>query len=148
MPGAAYDLHLRPTTMEDADLVSDLEATRDPAAPPDPVLLQHWWHMADTLERAMRLIAVHDGEAIAFTGASHDPWERDGKRYGNIRVGLRRDHWSDERYAHLVKTAEEWLREEGAATSVARVREDFASDLDALERLGYRENRRMRISEL
>jgi GNAT superfamily N-acetyltransferase len=148
MPGATYDLQLRPTTMDDAGLVSDLEATRDPAAPPDPVLLRHWWQMADQLERAMRLIAVHEGEAIAFAAASHDLWEGDDKRYGTIRVGLRHDGWTDQRYDQLVQAAEDWLREEGAATSVARVREDFASDLVALQRLGYRENRRMRISEL
>lgn len=148
MPEATYDLQLRPTTLDDAALVSDLEATRDPVAPTDPVLLRHWWHMADTLERARRVIAVHDGKAIAYAAASHELWEPDDKRYGMIRVAIRGGAWSEERYAQLVDSAEGWLREEGAATAVARVREDFAADLAALQRLGYRENRRMRISEL
>ena len=148
MPGATYDLQLRPATLDDAELISNLEATRDPEAPPDPTLLRHWWLMADQFERAMRLIAVRDGEAIAFAGATHELWETDDKRYGTIRIGLRADEWTDQRYTQLVQTAEDWLREEGAATSVTRIREDFATDLDAMQRLGYRENRRMRISEL
>jgi GNAT superfamily N-acetyltransferase len=148
MPEATYDLQLRPTTLDDAALVSDLEATRDPVAPTDPVLLRHWWHMADTLERARRVIAVRDGRAIAFAAASHQLWEPDAKRYGMVRVVVRADEWTDERHARLVEVAEDWLRDEGAATAVSRVREDFATELGALQRLGYRENRRMRISEL
>jgi len=38
MPGAAYQLQLRPTTLDDAAMVADLEALRDPLAPPDPEL--------------------------------------------------------------------------------------------------------------
>src|SRR5437867_1872344 len=69
MPGAAYQLQLRPTTLDDAAMVADLEALRDPLAPPDPELLRHWWRMADALEKAMRRIAVHDGAAIAYVSA-------------------------------------------------------------------------------
>jgi GNAT superfamily N-acetyltransferase len=148
MPGATYQLQLRPTTLDDAGLVSDLEAERDPKAPADPVLLRHWWRMADELEHAMRLIAVSDGRAIAFAAASHHRWDPEEKRYGTIRIGLRHDAWSEPRFRQLVSAVEAWLRAEAAATSVARVREDFRRDLESLERLGYRENRRMRISEL
>jgi RimJ/RimL family protein N-acetyltransferase len=148
MPGAAYDLELRPATLDDAALVSDLDAARDPVAPIDPVLMRHWWQMADELDRAMRVIAVHDGQAIAFSAASHERWESGDKRYGTIRVTLRGTDWTEERFALLVAIAEDWLRDEGATTSVARVRQDFATDLDALQRLGYREDRRMRISDL
>jgi RimJ/RimL family protein N-acetyltransferase len=148
MPRAADDLQLRPATLDDAGIIADLDALRDPQAPPDPVLLRHWWQMADELERARRFVAVRDGEAIAFVGATHHRWENDGTRYGTIRVGLRGDVWSEERYRHLAKIGEDWLREEGATRSVARVREDFPRDLAALQGMGYREDRRMRISEL
>jgi mycothiol synthase len=148
MPGATYDLQLRPTTLDDAGLISDLEATRDPAAPLDPILLRHWWQMADQLQRAMRRIAMRDGQAIAYCTASHELWEPGDPRYGTIRLGLRGDDWTEPRYAQLVEVTEEWLHEEGATTSVARIREDFGTDLSALQRLGYQENRRMRISEL
>jgi mycothiol synthase len=148
MPGASHELQLRPATLEDARLVSDLETERDPDAPADPVLIRHWWRMADELEHAARFIAVRDGEAIAFAGAAHHRWDPTEKRYGTIRVALRGNAWSEERFGQLVQAAEGWLRDQGAGTSVARVREDFPRDLDALQRRGYAENRRMRVSEL
>jgi len=148
MPGATFALQLRPATLDDALLVSDLETDRDPEAPSDPVLTRHWWRMADELEHAMRLIAMRDGQATAYASAGHHRWDEGEKRYGTIRVILRGDAWSDGRFGQLVKAAEDWLRGEGAETSVARTREDFKRDLDALSALGYRENRRMRISEL
>ena len=148
MPETAYELQLRATTLEDASIVADLEALRDPDAPPDPALLRHWWRMADELEKSMRRVAVRDGAAVAYVSVSHKLWEEDRIRYGTIRVGLRADLWTQSRFAQLVDTGETWLRDERAHRSVARVREDFERDLSALQDLGYRENRRMRLSEL
>src|SRR5215831_15349235 len=148
MPESTYQLELRQATLDDAELVADLEALRDPAAPPDPVFVRHYWKMTDKLERSMRRIAVRDGEAIACAGASHESWKDGEKRYGMIRVLLRGDMWSDARYGHLVRLAEDWLRHERAEISVARVRKSFARDLAAIELLGYREIRQMRISLL
>jgi GNAT superfamily N-acetyltransferase len=104
--------------------------------------------MADELEHATRLIATRNGQAIAYASASHHRWDPNEKRYGTIRIILRDDTWSQERFGQLVGAVEAWLRNEGAVTSVGRVREDYKRDLEALERIGYRENRRMRISEL
>ena len=148
MPESIYELDLRPATLDDADLVSDLEALREPDTPTDPVLIRHWWAMADKHEKAMRRVATRDGAAIAFVGAAHELWDGDEKRYGTIRIKLHDDVWSDPTYAGLVRIAEDWLRRERAEITVARIREDFSKDLAVVESLGYRENRRMRISEL
>jgi RimJ/RimL family protein N-acetyltransferase len=148
MPEPTLELRLRPATLDDAALVADLESLRDPTEPRDPALLRHWWLMADEHEKTMRQVDVRDGALVAFVAASHDQWRDGRKRYGSIRPLLRYDHWSDERYAALVRIGERWLRDEKAQTSVVRVREDFQRELAALARLGYREDRRMRISEL
>ncbi len=148
MPGTAFRLELRPTTLEDAALVADLESLRDPAEPRDPVSLRHWWRMTEELERATRRIAVQDGAAIAYIGATHELWPADEKRFGVVRPLLRSDLWSQARFAQLVEIGEDWLRAEGAATAVARIRADFEQDIAALHRIGYREDRRARISEL
>ena len=148
MPESTIELELRPATLDDVDLVADLEALREPDTPLDPVLIRHWWAMADAHQKAMRRVAVRDGAALAFVAAVHELWDGDEKRYGTIRVRLRDDVWSDTTYGQLVRIAEDWLREEHAELSVVRIREDFARDLAAVESLGYRENRRMRISEL
>ena len=96
----------------------------------------------------MRQVDVRDGAAVAFIGASHEPWQDERRRFGNVRPILRHDLWNDTDYGGLVDVGERWLRAEEAQTSVARVREDFERDLEMLERLGYREERRMRVSEL
>jgi len=148
MPAINFKPELRPATPDDAPLVADLESLRDPTEPRDPVLLTHWWRMGDELERSMRRIAVRDGAAVAFVGASHEHWDHDEKRFGTIRPVLRYDLWDDSSYVDLVGVGEDWLRSEGAVTAVARVREDFKRELGVLDHIGYREDRRMRMSEL
>ena len=141
-------LQLRPSTLDDAELVADLQMQRDPDDLSDPVLLRYWWQMASELQSAMRQIAVDDGVAIAFVAAAHEHWKPHEKRFGVVRALLGKEAWNEDGYGQLVGIGEQWLRAEGAATAVVRVREDFARDVAALQRLGYREDRRMRTSEL
>ncbi len=149
MPDMTFRLQLRPSTLEDAEMVAELQARRDPDDLSDPVLLRYWWQMADELQKTSRQIATQDGEAVAFVAAQHERWEPpDDKRFGVVRTLLRKDMWDDARYGELVGVGELWLRGEGAATSVVRIRADFESDVTVLERIGYREDRRMRTSEL
>jgi RimJ/RimL family protein N-acetyltransferase len=148
MPDTTLLPELRPATLEDAGIVADLESLRDPSEPRDPVLLRHWWRMADEHERSMRRVAVRDGAAIAYVGASHEHWNADERKFGVVRPMLRSDFWSEPVFHGLVEVGESWLRDEAAATSVVRVRADMQDDLGALEHMGYREDRRMRTSEL
>lgn len=147
MPEPPLGLRLRPATLDDAALVADLESLRDPGDPRDPLLLRHWWLMTDEVEKSMRQVAERDGAAVAFISAWHLPWAA-GERFGAIRPMLRYDSWSDAEFGRLIDIGEEWLRGERAQTSVARVREEFRREVAVLARLGYREDRRMRISEL
>ncbi len=148
MPVTKFELQLRPATLDDAAIVADLESLRDPMEPRDPVLLRHWWLMSDELEKTMRRVDVREDRAVAYVAATHEAWNEDEKRFGIVRPLLRNDVWEHSIYAQLVKVGEDWLRSEGAATAVARVREDMKQDITALGNLGYREDRRMRTSEL
>jgi len=148
MPAINFEPELRPATPDDAPLVAELESLRDPTEPRDPVLLAHWWKMNDELERSMRRVAVRDGAAVAYLGASHEFWEESQKRFGTVRPVLRYDLWDDSAFVGLVRLGEEWLGTEGAATAVVRIREDYERELEALDDIGYREDRRMRTSEL
>jgi RimJ/RimL family protein N-acetyltransferase len=148
MPGTTFRLELRDARLEDAALVADLETSRDPSEPRDPVLQRHRWRMTDELEKGMRRVDVRAGAAIAYISAAHELWRPDEKRFGVLRPMLRADVWSGECYDELVEIGEGWLRAEGAGTAVVRVREEIKQDIAALERIGYREDRRMRISEL
>jgi RimJ/RimL family protein N-acetyltransferase len=148
MPGTDLEHELRQATLDDAALVADLESTRDPEEPRDPVQLRYWWQMSDELERAMRRVLVRQGSAVAYIGVSHDLWSEGEKRFGVIRPRLRYEEWSDDDFAVLVDIGVDWLRSEDAEVAVARVREDFGRELRVLQRLGFREDRRMRTSEL
>src|SRR5207237_8862911 len=103
MPGTAFRLELRPTTLEDAALVADLESLRDPAEPRDPVSLRHWWRMTEELERATRRIAVQDGAAIADIGATHELWPEGEERFGGVRAFLRHERWAEPGFTQLVE---------------------------------------------
>ena len=141
-------LEFRPATLDDAGIVAELQMRRDPDDVSDPVLLRYWWQMGDEMQKVMRQVAVHDGAAVAFVAGVHEHWSSEEKRFGIVRALLRDDVWKEDAYNELLGVGERWLRQEGAATAVVRLRGDFARDLAALERAGYREDRRMRISEL
>ena len=147
MVDTTFDFDLRPATLDDAAKVAELETLRDPAEPRDPVLLRHWWQMADETEAGMRRISVRDGGALAFVSASHERWIPGETRYGTIRLAVRPDLFTDERYARLVALAERWLAGEGAVVALARAR-DGTPELRALQRIGFVEDRRQRTSEL
>ncbi|HSS60515.1 MAG TPA: GNAT family N-acetyltransferase [Candidatus Limnocylindrales bacterium] len=148
MPETTLERDLRPATLDDAEIVADLETMRDPSEPRDPVLLRYWWQMGDELEQVMRRVRVRDAAATAFVGASHERWAEGEKHFGVVRPLLSYETWSDDDFAQLVEIGEDWLRGEGAVTAVARVREDFHREVAVLGRLGFREDRRMRTSEL
>lgn len=145
---ARLGLDLRPATLDDAAIVADLEASRDPEDPRDPQMLRFWWSIASIDEETLRLVAVREGSAVAFVGAGHKRTETSETRFGSIRPILNADGWSEAGFSHLVSTAEAWLRSEHATTAVARVGADFERDVAVLAGLGYREVRRHRLSEL
>jgi hypothetical protein len=145
---ARLGLDLRPATLDDAAMVADLEATRDPKDPRDPQMLRFWWSMASLDEETVRLIAPRGASAVAFVGAGHRRWDGTEQRFGSIRPILDSDAWTEAGYSHLVSTGEAWLRAERATTSVARVGDNFEREVAVLAGLGYREMRRHRLSEL
>jgi RimJ/RimL family protein N-acetyltransferase len=143
------DFDLRPATFDDVELVADLEATRDPDDPRDPDMLRHWWTKSSMEGVAVRLVGVREGVAVAYLSARYEHWSPDAqKRFGWIRAALHRDVWSEEAYEHLVKQGEDWLRAERADVAAITVGEQFTNELEVLARLGYREVRRQRDSEL
>src|SRR6202162_956859 len=120
MPDASSHLQLRTATLDDAKIVADLEAARNPQDPRDPTMLRFWWATRAPDEAHIQLVAERDGSAVAFIAAGHDPWEGTAKRFGWIRPILHPGLWSESRFETLVAAGESWLREEKATTSVGR----------------------------
>jgi GNAT superfamily N-acetyltransferase len=143
-----FDLELRTATMDDAEMVADLESIRDPDDPRDPIMLRFWWSTRPPDEAHMELIAERDGRGLAYVAAGHEPWESMPKRFGWVRPVLDPEIWSDSGFGRLIGEGESWLRKEEGAIAVARVRESFKDQRAVFEDLGYREERRSRIWEL
>ena len=118
------DLDLRAASMDDAEIVAELEGARNPDDPRDPTMLRFWWAQAPD-EPQMKLVAERDGSAIAFIAAGHEPWEAMPKRFGWIRPVPHPDGWSAKRFGQLIEAAESWLRDEEAAIVVARSRDQL-----------------------
>ena len=145
---ARLGLDLRPATLDDAAMVADLEATRDPKDPRDPQMLRFWWSMASVDEETLWLVAQRGRSAVAFVGAGHRRWASTEQRFGSLRTILDSKAWIEAAYSHLVSTGEAWLRSEGSTTAVARVGDVYEREVALLTGLGYREMRRHRLSEL
>ena len=144
-----FDLELRAGTLDDAEIVADLEAARNPEDPRDPMMLRHWWTAGRPPDEVhMELVAEREGAAVAFLGAGHDPWDTIPKRFGWLRPLVHPKHWSLARFGQLIDTGESWLREEQGAIAVAHLRESFHDELRIFEDRGYREVRRAKVSEL
>jgi GNAT superfamily N-acetyltransferase len=141
-------LDLRRVTIDDVEMVADLEATRDPDDPRDPEMMRYWWTSASLNLVSSRLVAVDEGRAVAFVAATHERWGDRPERFGSLRAVIRPDVWSEPDYLGLVAKGEAWLASEGVAIVVSRVRADFRNELEALERIGYQEVRRQNFSEL
>ena len=148
MSRAQIDLEFRPATPGDAAAVADLETARHPEDPADPAMVRFWWTTMPAGEVYTRLMAERDGAAVAYVMARHRPWADGSERFGTTRILLDPELWNGERYEHLVEIAESWLRDQGAAIAVIRVRADFTDEVRVLQARGYNEVRRGRPWEL
>lgn len=142
------EIGLRPASVEDAGLVADLETVRTPDDPQDGDMVAFWWTHDPDLVWAKRHVADRDGAIDMLVEATRDEWVEGDTRYGRVHVAIHPDRWTEDLYRRGIQVAEGWLKVEGAAVSVATVREDAPHELAALDRLGYREVRRERFWEL
>src|SRR5258708_5854110 len=148
MAKAQTTLELRPATIADGQQIADLETARTPDEPRDPEMLHFRWTFPPAGEVFARMMAEHDGVAIAFLYAGHMPWGKTPKRFGSMRFLLHPKIWSETHYEQLVDAGETWMRAEGGEVGVARVRANITNDIKMLERRGYREVRRAQVWEL
>jgi GNAT superfamily N-acetyltransferase len=148
MRESTQEMTMRPSTLDDAEIVADLDALRDPDDPRDPAILRHWWESMYKTEVANRQIGERDGVPIAFVGTVHQRWETTPTRFGSGRIVLHPQHWTASLQEHLLDLAEEWLISDGCETGVMRVREEFTRERAVYEGRGYREERRTKVWKL
>lgn len=141
-------LQFRDATIDDADLVADLDTAIEPDEARDGAMLAFWWSHPFSGEVSRRWICVENGAARAFVFAGHSRWEAGTRRYGQARVRLHPNDWDEQWYIDALRRAETWLRDEGAQVMVSRVGEAQIVELQLLARLEFHEVRLDRSWEL
>src|SRR5258708_25973223 len=131
-------LDLRRVTLGDVGIVADLDATRDPEDPRDPQMMRFWWTSGSLNQDFLRLVAVHEGHAVAFVAALHEHWSDGTERFGSLRVVMHSDIWSEREFARLIEKGEEWLGPEGAVKVGATCRRDFLTGATGRDGTGDR----------
>src|SRR5260370_42328601 len=140
-------LDLRPVTLDDVGIVADLDATRDPEDPRDPQMMRFWWTSGSLNQDFLRLVAVHEGHAVAFVAALHERWSDGTERFGSLRVVIHAELWSEREFVRLIEKGEEWLGSGGVVKVVTRVREDVDPELKAPQRSGFWRGRRQNFPQ-
>jgi GNAT superfamily N-acetyltransferase len=142
------DLRLRVATIDDLLTIADLAAVHDPDEPPDPEMLRLSWEAPPAGETIVRMLGQENDTTLGYLAAGHGPWIDHEGRFGWIRTVLPLEHWTESRFLHLVRGAEDWQRTEGTTTAVARLRERFGLEIAIYKGLGYSAVRNQRNWEL
>ena len=139
---------IRPATLDDAGLASDLMTAAYPDEPDDPLVTRfRWAHPRDGWSMG-RFIAHVDSQPIAYLSFAHGAWDQ--VRDGNCDIGaeVERSHQSEE----VLNELWEWIAEQAVADG-ARILSAYAAEdepmvLEALGRLGYERERSEKVWEL
>jgi RimJ/RimL family protein N-acetyltransferase len=139
---------LRPATLDDAAFAADVLTEAHPDDPEDPQLMRHWWTIVAPDETVERFVASISGAHVGFVARSHQSWAKMPVRFGSVRACLRPAAWSAARLDALLGAMEDRHSADGAQKVTAWAWEDDRAHIGALEKRGYREERRERFWEL
>jgi RimJ/RimL family protein N-acetyltransferase len=139
---------MRPATLDDAELATDIMAATYPALAHDPVVMRLRWENMRAGFSAGRFIGELDGRPIAFLAWIHGPWEKLPGRHCEVEVWLDRAAMDRD----LLRSMWTWIADravaDGALLLLAYAAEDELEALDVLAELGYARERLERVWEL
>jgi GNAT superfamily N-acetyltransferase len=136
---------IRPATLDDAQLASDLTTAAYPDEPEDPLVTRfRWAHPRDGWSIG-RFIAEVDGQPIAYLWWGHGPWEQLPDGECDVGADVDRARQSDD----VLDQLWEWIAQEAVADG-ARILNTYAAEdepnvLEALSRLGYERERSEKV---
>ena len=139
---------LRPATLDDAALASDLMTAAYPELPEDPVLTRYRWEHPRAGWSHGRFIAELQGTPIAFVEWNHGPWEQSPEHNCYVGVLLDRARLAPDLLASLWTRVASSAEADGALIFEAYAVEDEPEVLEALRLLGYEHDRTEKVWEL
>ncbi|TMB97449.1 MAG: GNAT family N-acetyltransferase [Chloroflexi bacterium] len=139
---------LRPATLDDAALASELMTAAYPELPEDPVLTRYRWEHPRAGWSNGRFIAEVQGTPIAFVEWSHGPWEQSPEHNCYVGVLLDRARLAPDLLSSLWTRVASAAEADGARILEAYAVEDEREVLEALRLLGYEHDRTEKVWEL
>lgn len=139
---------LRPATLDDAALASDLMTAAYPSIPADPIITRYRWEHPRKGWTFGRFIASVDDQPVAFIDWWQSPVEQDPERHCAIGVSLDRAHSDVELLTYLWQWATDQVQASGSRRLEAYCGEDEPVVLEALGRVGYQRDRFEKVWEL
>jgi GNAT superfamily N-acetyltransferase len=139
---------MRPASIDDAALASDLITAAYPAEPEDPEVTRfRWAHPKDGWTQR-RFIASMNGQPIACVWLVHGPWDEVPERHCDIGADVDLAHQTDE----LLRFFWTWIADQAVADGARILHSGAAEDepllLDALDHLGYERERSEKVWSL
>jgi len=138
------DLEFRPATLDDVDFCTDVCSVARPFAPLDPVVERYWWENPDDNWVQRRFVVSRAGTPIGAASFGHPRWEIASFRFGGVNADVIAECRDVATISALLKEMGSRLVADGATTVSTRANEDDAVVIDAIARLGFREDRRGR----
>ena len=139
---------LRPATLDDAALASDLMTAAYPAFPEDPIITRYRWEHPRHGWTVARYIASLDDGPVAFVDWMHGPPEQDPERHCEVAVSLDRAHTDLDLLTFLWRWATDRVMAGGSRRLEAYAGEDEPEVLEALTRIGYERDRFEKVWQL
>lgn len=144
---AKVALSVRPTTLDDAEVWSDIY-TSAPGREVDPVQTRYdWEHPSRNWEHA-RFVWEDGGRPVGVGAMAHPRWETSPKRFASIGAELAPSRRDRARLAEVHAFLERAAKDAGAVLVRGSAMENDPVRQDALRDLGYREDRRSKRWEL
>jgi GNAT superfamily N-acetyltransferase len=138
------DLEFRPATLDDASFSADVQTAVFPTRPTDPVIERYWWAQPDDTFVSRRWVVRRDGKDIGVAYFEHPAWERLQVPHGDVGGEIQPEHRTIETLGAILAEMERRLIADGAKRIAARANEDDDVRLAAVNRRGFREDRRGR----
>jgi RimJ/RimL family protein N-acetyltransferase len=139
---------IRPATLEDAPLASDLMTASYPTFAQDPVVTRYRWERTRRGWGVGRYIAEVDGDPVAFLDWMHGPPEQDPERHCEVAVYLDMARLDLELLTFLWRWVAGQAEQGGSRVLEGYCGEDEPEMLEAMARTGFKQDRLEKVWEL
>src|SRR6266550_7913508 len=142
------ELAFLPAGSGDPAFAADVDTAVRPSSPRDPIVYEYWWSQPDENWVLNRFIVTRGGRRIGYATAEHARWEVQPERYGTVGGEVLPTERTAATLDALFEAMEKRVIADGARMLGIYAYENDALRIGAVEKRGYKEDRRSRRWEL